>query len=350
MAARRTGLVIRRAELRDAEALCAVFGSPRAQAGTLQMPMPSVEFWRKRIDAQSPPMTTSRGRGRWRVVGNAGLHSARTRASAPRASVGMSVRDDWQGKGVGRALMARVVDLADNWFDYRRLELTVYVDNPAALALYQRFGFEIEGTLREYAFRNGPSSMPTRWHGCAFRRSPRRVADRARRRAQADQDGAKTLAPACPHGSTEYEYTNIGAIEMRNSNRRLARHGGLGPHAAHDGRAGLRPLSSPRSFRLPRRAARAPTWARGAAPLQDASDVAALARHDVIITCQGGDWTTEMHPKLRAAGLERLLHRRGQDAAHEGRRRHHPRPREPQGDRRGARARRARTTSAATAP
>jgi aspartate-semialdehyde dehydrogenase len=37
-------------------------------------------------------------------------------------------------------------------------------------------------------------------------------------------------------------------------------------------------------------------------PLQDASSVAALAKMDTIITCQGGDYTTEIHPKLRAAG------------------------------------------------
>ena len=36
--------------------------------------------------------------------------------------------------------------------------------------------------------------------------------------------------------------------------------------------------------------------------LGDAFDVAALARHDVIVTCQGGDWTKEVHPRLRAAG------------------------------------------------
>jgi aspartate-semialdehyde dehydrogenase len=36
--------------------------------------------------------------------------------------------------------------------------------------------------------------------------------------------------------------------------------------------------------------------------LKDANDIAALARHDVIITCQGGDYTKAVHPKLRAAG------------------------------------------------
>jgi aspartate-semialdehyde dehydrogenase len=36
--------------------------------------------------------------------------------------------------------------------------------------------------------------------------------------------------------------------------------------------------------------------------LLDANDVAALAKLDILITCQGGDYTKAVHPKLRAAG------------------------------------------------
>ncbi len=36
--------------------------------------------------------------------------------------------------------------------------------------------------------------------------------------------------------------------------------------------------------------------------LQDANDIAALHRCDVVITCQGGDYTKAVYPKLRAAG------------------------------------------------
>ena len=45
----------------------------------------------------------------------------------------------------------------------------------------------------------------------------------------------------------------------------------------------------------------APKEAQGA-PLKDAKDIAALALMDVIITCQGGDYTTEIYPQLRQAG------------------------------------------------
>ena len=40
----------------------------------------------------------------------------------------------------------------------------------------------------------------------------------------------------------------------------------------------------------------------GAGRLQDAMAVDALAKMDTILTCQGGDWTNELYPRLRAAG------------------------------------------------
>lgn len=40
----------------------------------------------------------------------------------------------------------------------------------------------------------------------------------------------------------------------------------------------------------------------GAERLQDANSIDALRRMDTIVTCQGGDYTTEVHGKLRAAG------------------------------------------------
>jgi aspartate-semialdehyde dehydrogenase len=46
----------------------------------------------------------------------------------------------------------------------------------------------------------------------------------------------------------------------------------------------------------------APEVGKAVAPLQDANDVAALAKCDAIVTCQGGDYTNAVHPKLRAAG------------------------------------------------
>ena len=46
----------------------------------------------------------------------------------------------------------------------------------------------------------------------------------------------------------------------------------------------------------------APDVGQGPSILQDAGDVAALKGLDIVVTCQGGAWTNEMYPKLRAAG------------------------------------------------
>jgi len=46
----------------------------------------------------------------------------------------------------------------------------------------------------------------------------------------------------------------------------------------------------------------APTMAKNEKTLKDANDIDALKKCDIIITCQGGDYTSEIFPKLRAAG------------------------------------------------
>ncbi|MCG3190325.1 MAG: Aspartate-semialdehyde dehydrogenase [Burkholderiaceae bacterium] len=46
----------------------------------------------------------------------------------------------------------------------------------------------------------------------------------------------------------------------------------------------------------------APAQAKNERKLLDAGDLKALARCDIIVTCQGGDYTNEVFPKLRAAG------------------------------------------------
>ncbi|WP_041682587.1 aspartate-semialdehyde dehydrogenase [Pusillimonas sp. T7-7] len=48
----------------------------------------------------------------------------------------------------------------------------------------------------------------------------------------------------------------------------------------------------------------APAWADGAGPLQDAYDIDVLAKLPIILTAQGGDYTSAVYPKLRAAGWQ----------------------------------------------
>jgi len=48
----------------------------------------------------------------------------------------------------------------------------------------------------------------------------------------------------------------------------------------------------------------APDVGREVSPLKDARDIAELKAMDVIISCQGGDYTTEIFPRLRAEGWQ----------------------------------------------
>jgi putative acetyltransferase len=149
-------ITVRRTEPDDYRALHRIFSGPRAVAGTLQMPLPSAEMWRKRLSEPPEGLYSLVACVEEEVVGSLSLENTPTRWRMRHvASLGMAVRDDWQGRGVGTALMEAALDLADNWLNLTRIELRVYVDNAAAIALYEKFGFEIEGTHRRLAFRNG---------------------------------------------------------------------------------------------------------------------------------------------------------------------------------------------------
>ena len=60
-------------------------------------------------------------------------------------------------------------------------------------------------------------------------------------------------------------------------------------------------LIDPVFFSTSNAGGRAPEWA-GATALQNAFDVDALKKLPIIVTAQGGDYTSEVYPKLRAAG------------------------------------------------
>jgi putative acetyltransferase len=60
-----------------------------------------------------------------------------------------------------------LLDWADNWAGLLRIELGVYADNERAIRMYRRFGFELEGTQRAFALRDGvyvDSLMMARLH------------------------------------------------------------------------------------------------------------------------------------------------------------------------------------------
>jgi putative acetyltransferase len=145
---------VRGREPDDIEALTELLNTPSVLAGTLQLPYRSVAWRRAQLvdDANAYHLVAEID---GRVVGSAGLHAEPSPRRRHCAGIGLAVHEAYQGQGVGTALLTALLDLADNWLGLRRLELQVYTDNDAAARLYEKFGFQIEGTARRFALRGG---------------------------------------------------------------------------------------------------------------------------------------------------------------------------------------------------
>jgi putative acetyltransferase len=146
-------ILIRAMEPADLPDITEAWNQPRAYAGTLQLPFTSLEARQQRHAAHAGStrlVAVIDGK----AIGMIFLGREENRRSHV-GSLGMAVHDAYAGRGAGTALMAAVVDLADNWLQIKRLELSVYADNARAIALYERFGFEREGFHRAYSWRNG---------------------------------------------------------------------------------------------------------------------------------------------------------------------------------------------------
>jgi putative acetyltransferase len=147
-------LLIRAARPTDAEQLAVLINLPRFRHFTLRLPFHTpeeVHSWLERRPAGSPAVVACCGDV---IVGSADLRRFDGRR-AHVGEVGLGVHDDYAGRGIGSALLAALIEAGERWLGLTRLQLTVFTDNQRAIALYRRFGFEVEGTHRAYAFRDG---------------------------------------------------------------------------------------------------------------------------------------------------------------------------------------------------
>lgn len=147
-------LVIRAVEATDAEGLTSLQNMPGFRFGTLRTPFQRLDITKKWLESLGPEATVIVATINEVIVGNAGLVRHRGRRSHA-AYIILGIHDDHVGKGIGTALMSELIDVADNWLGLKRLELTVYVDNAAAIRLYEKFGFVSEGLRKKDAFRAG---------------------------------------------------------------------------------------------------------------------------------------------------------------------------------------------------
>lgn len=147
--------VIRATEPDDAAQIAAIFRTPSAARGTLQHPYLTTASSRARIEGRPPGDLYLVAVVEGEVVGTLSLARPTNPRRSHTALLGMAVREDWQGKGIGSALLRAALDQADNWMGLVRIELSAWHDNHGAIALYQRFGFELEGRYRWNGLRDG---------------------------------------------------------------------------------------------------------------------------------------------------------------------------------------------------
>jgi RimJ/RimL family protein N-acetyltransferase len=143
-----------RATLADVDAVVALLAEVAAEGRWIATEAPvDVEQRRRRmvedIEREDAVVLVAEAGGR--PVGELGLHLARYGV----ADLGMAVAAGWRGRGIGSALLAEAVDRARK-AGAHKIALQVWPHNSAAIALYERFGFQREGYLtRHYRRRSG---------------------------------------------------------------------------------------------------------------------------------------------------------------------------------------------------
>lgn len=145
--------VIREREPGDLPALFEVFSQPRCREAMSGPDFASRESLGAWLDAAALHGVTLVGLDADRAVAFGGLY----RGAAERRHVGwlsLFVHDDHQRRGLGTALMRRLIGIAESQWRLHRLELVVVCGNVAAIAFYRGLGFEIEGRHIGFARRD----------------------------------------------------------------------------------------------------------------------------------------------------------------------------------------------------
>ncbi len=146
---------IRHSEQFDIDGLRALHAQPSCYANTLQLPFPSYTLWEKRYLEKPHNLYSLVASIENKIIGQIGFEVYSTPRRNHVANFGMVVSAEHRGIGVGSSLIEAMSDLCCNWLAVRRIELEVFTDNNDAIRLYKKHGFCIEGTARNYAFRQG---------------------------------------------------------------------------------------------------------------------------------------------------------------------------------------------------
>lgn len=81
------------------------------------------------------------------IAGNLIFSGGMKKRTAHAGEFGISVRKDFWGRGIGKALIARLIEWSKESGVIRKINLRVRSDNTRAIHLYKSFGFKEEGVI-----------------------------------------------------------------------------------------------------------------------------------------------------------------------------------------------------------
>lgn len=145
--------IIRQLDAKDLAQLSELYAEPEVYYHTLQLPYPATQQWQD-LPTRPSHVSLIAVRGH-EVLGHTGIDLGQRLRRRHVATFGIAVRAAARGRGVGSALVQAAVAVCESWTNITRIELQVYADNLAAIALYKKFGFVVEGMHRQYAMRDG---------------------------------------------------------------------------------------------------------------------------------------------------------------------------------------------------
>ncbi len=89
-----------------------------------------------------------------RIIGVITLYGSHRRKIMHKGELGISVRKEFWGMGVGSAMMAECLRIAKER-GFKKIQLEVMEGNERGMALYKKFGFEVEGVKKNAVYQNG---------------------------------------------------------------------------------------------------------------------------------------------------------------------------------------------------
>ena len=152
---------IRHLEKADAPALRDIYHYTSVTENTSQLPYlnsETIDGFFERPNCYNLVAELASDEDETKVLGHVSMMTSHKMRMKHAGVLMIAVHPDAHGKGIGKALLAEMLNQADNWLNLVRVELEVHADNEVAIALYRAFGFDIEGEKRFSIFKEGKLS------------------------------------------------------------------------------------------------------------------------------------------------------------------------------------------------